>query len=236
MVRQPDSLSVPERLQIAERILGHRFADQELLQRALTHPSAIEDRDPTAYYERLEFLGDSVLGLYVAEEIYRRYPTMDEGGMTRIKVSLVNGSTLRGVADKLGLGDALIFGDSMTGTGTRGLASALENVFEALTAALYLDAGPEFARGWVMSTLAPLISEEAAAAPQNPKSLLQELAQSRGESPTYRITSQDGPSHDRTFTAVVELAGLEVGQGIGRTKREAEAAAAAAALDGFGSA
>jgi len=226
-----ESVSVPEKLAIAERVLDHRFEDRELLQRALTHPSAVEDRDPSSYYERLEFLGDSIVGFVIAEEVYRRFPDLPEGGMTRIKVSVVAGSVLAGVSANLGLTDALILGESEIGTGRRGLASALENTFEALVAALYLDAGLDAARAWVLGVLGPLIFEEAAASPENPKSALQELLQARGESPSYRIESQDGPPHERVFTAIVEVEGEPLGAGCGRTKKEAEAAAAASALD-----
>jgi len=227
--RGPDDTSA--RLTRAETILGHHFDDQELLKRALTHPSAVEDRDPSAYYERLEFLGDSIVGFVIAEELYHRFPHMPEGGMTRIKVSAVAGSILAAVSSELGLADVLILGESELGTGRRGLASALENVYEALTAALYLDAGLEAARQWVLSTLGPLISEEVASYPENPKSALQEIVQSRGESPVYRIVSQDGPPHARVFTAQVEVAGQVLGTGSGHTKKEAEAAAAASAIE-----
>jgi ribonuclease-3 len=224
-------VSAEERVSIAEKATGHHFADGELVRRALTHPSAVEDRDPDAYYERLEYLGDSVLGFLVAEEIFRRFPRMPEGGMTRIKVSVVSGTVLARVAAELGLADAIIFGDSERGTGGRGLASALENVYEALTAALYLDGGVDVARGWVLDTLGPLITQEAAESPENPKSALQELTQARGEAPTYRVVGQSGPPHARIFTAVVEVAGKELGEGSGHTKKEAEAHAANAALE-----
>lgn len=227
-VHPPD---IAERLSIAERAVGHRFEDRALLLTALTHPSAIEDRDPGRYYERLEFLGDSVVGLVIAEEVYRRFPDMPEGGMTRIKVSVVAGTVLAAVAGELGLEAAIVFGESEKGTGKRGLTSALENVYEALTAALYLEAGFEAAREWVLGTLGPRISADVADAPENPKSRLQELAQARGATPLYRIAGQEGPPHDRTFSAVVEVGGAPLGEGIGRTKKEAEAAAAAAAIE-----
>jgi len=214
----------------AEEILGRRFTDRDLLRRALTHPSAVEDTDADGFYERLEFLGDSILGFIIAEETFNRFPSMREGGMTRIKVSLVAGSVLSGVARELGLLDALIVGESERGTGGRGLNSALENAYEALTAALYLDGGLEAAREWVLRTLGPLITEDAATTPENPKSRLQELVQARGESPVYETTAIDGPPHDRTFAVTVDVAGVRLGEGSGRTKREAEAAAATMAL------
>src|SRR5664279_1948543 len=157
---KPPALPPDLALAVAERATDHRFTNRELLRRALTHPSAVEDRDPDAYYERLEFLGDSVLGFVIAEEIYRRFPAMPEGGMTRIRVSVVSGTTLGRVAGELGLAEAIVFGESERGTGGRGLSSALENVYEALTAALYLDAGLDAARAWVLSTLGSRILED----------------------------------------------------------------------------
>jgi ribonuclease-3 len=225
---EPD---VEAKLSVAERIIGHRFADRELLRRALTHPSAVEEKDPSLYYERLEFLGDSILGFVIAEDLFERFPQMPEGGMTRIKVSVVAGTVLSGVAEELGLADALILGESELGTGRRGLASALENTYEALVAALYLDSGLPAARAWVMTTLGPLISEGAAHTPENPKSALQEMIQSRGEVVVYRIDTVEGPPHERVFTSVVEVGGTECGRGSGRSKKEAEAAAAKAALE-----
>ncbi|NTU70353.1 MAG: ribonuclease III [Coriobacteriia bacterium] len=214
---------------LAEQILGRRFADRELLRLALTHPSAAEN-GAEGFYERLEFLGDSLLGFIIAEETFKRFPDMREGGMTRIKVSLVAGSVLSAAARDLGLADAIIVGRSERGTGGRGLKSALENTFEALTAAIYLDAGIDAAREWVLETLGHLITEETADSPENPKSALQELVQAKGASPEYRTVGEEGPPHDRTFSVEVFVDDKRIGSGVGRTKREAEAAAAAAGL------
>jgi ribonuclease-3 len=221
------------RIELAESVLGHTFADKDLALRALTHPSAVEERDPGAYYERLEFLGDSIVGFLIAEELYARFPVMDEGGLTRIRVSVVSRTALGSVAAALGLADAIVVGQSEKGTGGRGLKSALGNVYEALVAALYLDAGMEAARTWVLATLGPLISEDVAASLENPKSELQERLQARGKAPLYRLVSQDGPPHARTFTVEVEVDGRVMGTGGGHTKKEAEAVAAAQALAGL---
>jgi len=229
----PDTRDDESRIALAEKILGRTFHDRGLLRLALTHPSAVENGAIEGFYERLEFLGDSVLGFIISEEAFRRFPQMREGGMTRIKVSLVAGSVLSGVARELGLADALIVGDSERGTGGRGLTSALENTYEALTAAIYLDAGIDSARKWVLTTLGPLITEDTAASPENPKSKLQEIVQARGQSPVYETLSADGPPHERTFSVAVQVDGARLGEGSGRTKREAEAAAAAVALEGL---
>ena len=231
--RHTDPSGTPDdegRLILAEKILQHTFTDRELLRRAITHPSAADITEADAFYERLEFLGDSVLGFIISEEAYRRFPKMREGGMTRIKVSIVAGSVLSSVARELGLAEAIIVGDSERGTGGRGLTSALENAYEALTAALYLEGGMETAREWVLRTLGPLITEDVAATPENPKSALQEIVQAEGMSPVYKTLAEDGPPHDRTFRVQVEVDGALLGTGSGRTKREAEAAAAAAAI------
>jgi ribonuclease-3 len=219
------------RLLLAERIVGRTFADRDLLRLALTHPSAADNGSAEGFYERLEFLGDSVLGFIIAEETFVRFPRMREGGMTRIKVSLVSGSMLSAVARDLGLADAIIVGGSEHGTGGRGLTSALEDAYEALTAAIYLDAGLEVAREWVLATLGPFITDKVATIQENPKSELQEIVQARGMSPSYETISQDGPPHDRTFTVEISIDGKRLGRGAGRTKREAEAAAASQALE-----
>lgn len=214
----------------AERIIGHRFSDRTLILRALTHPSALEDSPLKRSYERLEFLGDSIVGFTVAEEIFDRFPDMLEGGMTRIKISLVSGATLSAVAAELGFEEAIVFGASYQGTGGRGIASALENVYESTVAALYLDAGLDVARDWVLATLGPRISADTADSPENPKSSLQEALQAQGILPTYRVVGHSGPPHDRVFTAEALAGDKVIGAGTGTSKKEAEAAAAAEAL------
>jgi ribonuclease-3 len=223
-------LTIHEKLLIAERAVGHTFRDRSLLRQAVTHPSAVNDSVHESF-ERLEFLGDSIIGAVVAEEVFRRFPHMHEGGMTRIRISLVAGPILASAAQSVGLEEAIVLGESEIKTGKRGRASALEDTYEAITAALYLDAGIDVAREWVLRTLGPLIREDVATTPANPKSALQEAVQSFGTSAIYKITGHEGPPHDRSFTAVVEVGGKVVGQGYGRTKREAEAEAAAAAIE-----
>jgi ribonuclease-3 len=224
---------VDERIDAAERILGYCFFDKNLLLSALTHPSAAEEDPISCSYERLEFLGDSIMGAIIAQEIYDRFPQMDEGGMTRIKVSLVSGETLARRAGELGFGELIIFGSSERGTGKRGLHSALENVYEALVAALALDGGYEVARCWVRGTLAPYISEQSAAEPENPKSTLQEILQVDHVTPTYELVMTEGPPHERVFTSNVLSEGKVIGTGTGHSKKDAEAKAAVQALKAF---
>ncbi len=225
--------SEESRLAAAEEIVSHRFSDRTLLLRALTHPSAFEGASGSRDYERLEFLGDAVLGLVVVEELYSRFPDLGEGEMTKLKISVVSGGALADTADALGLGDVMRMGKSEQGTGSRGRRSALENVYEALVGAIYLDAGLSAARTFVVSTLGNRIDPEnlGTAAPDHPKSALQEIVQAQGAVPTYRIVAEDGPPHDRRFTAEVTIGGSVAGKGVGATKKEAEMQAAAEALE-----
>lgn len=223
----PTILSKIER---AQEILGYRFKDLELLKSAITHPSAVEGKPVSAGYERLEFLGDSVVGFIVSEELYERFPEMDEGGLTRLKVSLISGESLSAAAAERGFADIIVFGSSERGTGARGLHSALENVYEAVVAALFLDGGLDAAWAFVDRTLMPKMSLELAREPENPKSALQEKLQEGGITPTYRLVETQGPPHDRTFVAQVYAGDKGLAQGVGRTKKEAESQAAKSTL------
>ena len=171
----------------AEEIIGYRFKREQLILSAITHPSATEGKAVKYSYERLEFLGDSILGAIVASTAFHRFHEIDEGGLTRIKVALVSGASLSSVAEKLGFADVIVFGSSETGTGKRGLHSALENVYEAVVAALYLDGGIEVATEFVTRTLIPRMSLDLAKEPENPKSALQERLQEDGITPTYKL-------------------------------------------------
>ena len=178
-----------ERVDRAQQIIGYTFKDQQLILSAITHPSAAEGKPVQYSYERLEFLGDSVLGVIVAMAAFKKFKDLDEGGLTRIKVALVAGSTLSEVAHELGFTDIIIFGDSEVGTGKRGMHSALENVYEAVVAALYIDGGFNVARDFISRTLLPRMTRDFAAKPENPKSMLQEKLQRkkvRGSSAGFR--------------------------------------------------
>ena len=218
----------------AQRIIGHQFENEQLLLSAITHPSANEGRSVRYSYERLEFLGDSVLGAIVAAKAFSQFHDLDEGGLTRIKVALVSGASLADVAEGLGLANVIMFGSSEQGTGKRGLHSALENVYEAIVAALYLDAGIEKARGFVEETLIGRMSISLAQEPENPKSALQEKLQEDGITPTYKLVETQGPPHDRTFVAQVFAGDQGLAQGTGRTKKEAESQAAKSTLARLG--
>ena len=210
------------KLERAQQIVGRTFENTQYLLSAITHPSATEGRAVKFSYERLEFLGDSILGALVANAAFHQFPELDEGGLTRIKVALV--------AEKLGFADVIVFGSSETGTGRRGLHSALENVYEAVVAALFLDGGLDAAWAFVDRTLMPKMSLELAREPENPKSALQEKLQEGGITPTYRLVETQGPPHDRTFVAQVYAGDKGLAQGVGRTKKEAESQAAKSTL------
>lgn len=222
------------KLDKAQDILQYRFANEHFLLAAVTHPSAVEGRAIKYSYERLEFLGDSILGAIVATEAFERFHDLDEGGLTRIKVALVAGSTLADVAGELGFADIIVFGSSEAGTGKRGLHSALENVYEAVVGALYLDGGIEAACAFVARTLFPQMSAELALEPENPKSALQEKLQEDGITPTYKLVETQGPPHDRTFVAQVFAGSQGLALGTGRTKKEAESQAAKSTLARLG--
>ena len=222
------------KLNEAESIIGYEFDDKQLVLSAITHPSATEGKSVKFSYERLEFLGDSILGAIVASTAFHRFPDLDEGGLTRIKVALVSGSSLSDVADHLGFADVIVFGSSETGTGKRGLHSALENVYEAVVAALYLDGGIEAATAFVDRTLIPKMSVELASEPENPKSALQEKLQEDGITPTYKLIETQGPPHDRTFVSQVYAGDHALANGSGRTKKEAESQAAKSTLARLG--
>ena len=223
-----------QKLARAQEILDYRFDSEHLLLSAITHPSATEGKSVKYSYERLEFLGDSILGAIVAAIAFHRFHDLDEGGLTRIKVALVSGASLSDVADRLGFADVIVFGSSETGTGKRGLHSALENVYEAVVAALYLDGGIGAAQEFVERTLIPRMSLDMAREPENPKSALQEKLQEDGITPTYKLVETQGPPHDRTFVAQVFAGTQGLARGTGRTKKEAESQAAKCTLARLG--
>lgn len=217
-------------LEELERRLGVDFTDRGLLQLALTHPSWTEEHGGENY-QRLEFLGDSVLGFVVADLMYARFPERAEGDLTRMKWALVCGATLAAVGRALALDTHIRVGRGAARDGQRD--SVLEACFEAVVGAVYLDAGLDAARDLVVRFLGEYLDADAltSAAARNPKGELQELAQARALGlPVYRITSTEGPSHDPRFVAEVLLGDVELGTGTGTSKQSAEREAALAAL------
>jgi ribonuclease-3 len=209
--------------------LGVPVSDQGIFRRALTHPTwALENGGED--YERLEFLGDAVLSWVVAPRLYEAFPDLPEGALTRMKIALTSGRTAAEVARELDLGPAIRFGRGAAHEGGR--ASVLENVFEALVGAVYIDSGIDVAREFVLRVLGDRISRDTLlATPEDAKSRLQALTQAVGLGlPTYEIVERTGPVHAPVFTAHVSAGDRLLGTGTGATKQAAQKAAAAAAL------
>ena len=215
--------------QLVER-LGRPFADPSLLQRSLAHRSWCAETEGARSNERLEFLGDAVLGLVVTDHLFLTYPDLPEGELAKVRASLVNSEALAEVAAGLDLGSFLLLGKGEAASGGREKPSILADAMEAVIGAVYLDGGWDGAADLVMHLLADRI-EEAAAGPggQDYKTRLQELAARKFEQlPRYEV-HDDGPDHAKRFYAKVFLAGEERGEGEGRSKKQAEQGAARAA-------
>lgn len=212
-----------------ERRIGHAFRDKRLLERALTHSSlAATGRRDRRGFDRLEFLGDRVLGLVVADALERGFPDEDEGRLGRRFAALVSAPSLAALAIELGLPAALRVGAS-EGPGEVARPSILADAFEALTGAIYRDGGFAAAAAFVEARFAGRIAAMREP-PREPKTALQELTQGRGQGlPVYRLVSAAGPAHARAFVIEVDAAGLTA-RGTGGAKRAAESAAAAALL------
>ena len=215
--------------------LGLSFGSPALLIEALTHPSFLNENpdEPRASYQRLEFLGDAVLGYVTAAELFRRFPTLDEGELTKLRAHLVQERTLAATAETLDLGNRLFMGRGEEAIGGRQRSSNLAAAVEALIGAAYLDKGPEAARNLILKLLSPEIelAEEMGHAPLDPKSHLQEVVQARHEPlPQYRVVDEHGPDHRRTFIVEVLLEDRVAGVGVARRKVDAERKAAQKAL------
>ena len=217
-----------------EQSLGISFTDKSLFRLALTHRSYLNEatHPPTDCNERLEFLGDAVLGTVIAVELYKRFPAHQEGALTSMRSNIVRGDTLARVARNLDLGQHLIMGSGEVSTGGRARASNLAAAFESIIGALFLDQGYEAAFSLCIRLLKGEIETASTSAHlQNPKSMLQELVQGRHlPAPSYRIIDTSGKAHAPTFTAEVLVDGAVLGTGIGRSKSLAEQEAASIAL------
>ncbi len=203
--------------------LGHRFADQELLGRSLTHRSYCAEHAGFSSNERLEFLGDAVLGMIVTDDIYRRHPESGEGQLSRIRASVVCAPALAEMALELGLGEVLLLGKGEAASGGRDRPSILADGMEAVIGAVYLDGGMVVAQGVVHRLVSPRLVE--AGSPDHKSRLHELVAQEHDRQIRYEITD-DGPEHDKTFRAVVFLDEDPFGTGSGRSKKQAEQAAA----------
>ena len=222
-----------ERIRAATERLGVEFRDETLLRTALTHSSYANEHPELApeTNERLEFLGDAVLGLVVAETLYALYPEEPEGKLTEWRAQLVMGPTLARAAAALELGASLLLGRGEETTGGRERERNLERVYEAALGAIMLDQGLEAAREFVARTLGDELAGLEDEDVLNPKGELQQLTQGLQTRPEYVTVAEAGPDHERTFTVQVRLGDDVMGEGAGASRQLAEKAAARLALD-----
>ena len=227
------SRKAKDRTALEERI-GYKFADKAMLERALTHISALAGghQNRASSYQRLEFLGDHVLGLVISDMLYRAFPKANEGELSRRLADLVRKETCAEVAKAMDLGPALKLGNSESHAGGRLRSTILADVCEALIGAVFLDGGFDAAREFILREFgAGLGRLDALPVLENPKGELQELLQATSnEAPQYRVVSTSGPDHDRVFECTVHQDGVELARGTGRSKKAAESEAALAAL------
>jgi ribonuclease-3 len=221
-------------LAVLQNTLGVSFKDTSLLEQALVHSSYInENMGITTSNERLEFLGDAVLGLIIAQELYRRLPQSPEGEMTELRSSLVRGDALSRLAKAISLGDYLYLGKGEEASGGRRKPANLAGAMEAVIAAIFLDQGLNVTRGFILRLMEKELDKALSQgiAPDY-KSQLQELIQARRQqTPTYRVLEAVGPDHDRRFTVEVKMGDTVLGRGSGKSKKSAEEEAARSALD-----
>ncbi|HEV8065369.1 MAG TPA: ribonuclease III [Acidimicrobiales bacterium] len=215
---------------LVERLAAYGIAEP-LLRQALAHRSYCAENPGQPSNERLELLGDAVLGLVITDYLYSTYPELSEGDLARVKAAAVSTIALAPVAEALGLGDAILLGKGEEVSGGRQKASILADCLEAVIGAVYLSAGSDGAREWVLSLFHEHVKAIAAEARLgDPKNRLQELAAQRGLGPPSYLLSESGPDHAKSFMAAAVVNGRTVGTGAGRSKKDAERHAAEVAL------
>ncbi len=216
-----------------EAALGYKFRQPELLRLALTHPSMSHESGGAESNQRLEFLGDAVLQLCLTRELYDRFPDSDEGSLTKGRARLVNQNSLAERAMFLNLGEHLIMSRGEEANGGRLRPSILADAFEAVIGAVYLDSGQDCACATLIKQFrSQLENLDHLPKVENPKGALQEFLQAESvEAPRYEVVSATGPDHDREFECAVWHGGRELARGTGKSKKAAEVAAAAIALD-----
>jgi ribonuclease III len=222
-------------LSLLQLKLGSSFNDPYLLELALMHSSYINENPgiASASNERLEFLGDAVLGLVIAEKLYKDFPDSNEGELTRLRSALVRRETLARMAEVIDLGDYLYLGIGEEACGGRNKPANLAGAFESLIAAIYLDRGLGTTRSFILKLLGPEIDKQADYGAENDyKSQLQEIIQARQQiTPSYHLIGAVGPDHDKQFTAEVRMGDTVLGTGTGKSKKAAEMEAARLALE-----
>jgi ribonuclease-3 len=217
-----------------QNTLGVSFKDPSLLEQALVHSSYInESPGITTSNERLEFLGDAVLGFIIAGELYQRLPQSTEGEMTELRSSLVRGAALSRMARAIGLGDYLYLGKGEEASGGRRKPANLAGAMESVIAAIFIDQGSSVTRDFILRLMAKELKKALSQGIEaDYKSQLQELIQARHQqTPTYKVIEAVGPDHDRRFSVEVRVGDTILGRGSGKSKKLAEIEAARAALD-----
>lgn len=213
-------------------ILGYHFKDKELLKKALTHPSLCNDPNHLNNYERIEFLGDAVLGLIIVELLILQFPQEDEGKLARRKAKLVAGEILAQIAQEQNIGSKIYMSDSEAKHGGRENPHTLENVLEAIIGAIYLDDGKINEVKSIISKIWQPFIDQMPEAPIDPKSKLQELLQHHGKGlPTYQLIDSFGPKHMLTFKVSLKVSGFDEVIGQGKSKQQAEKHAATLLLE-----
>lgn len=218
----------------AEKAIGIKFNDKELLKKAFTHRSYLNENKnlDLEHNERLEFLGDAVLELAVTTFLYEKYPKRAEGELTSFRAALVNTVTLSETSDRLGFNEFLLLSKGESKDIGRARQYILANTFEAVTGAIYLDLGYQAANKFIKNNIFPLIDNIVKEGSWiDAKSLFQEKAQEKfGSTPIYETVGEEGPDHDKKFMVVVKIDGRNEGKGKGSSKQEAEQLAAREAL------
>ncbi|HHV32015.1 ribonuclease III [Caproiciproducens sp. LBM24188] len=219
-----------------EEKIGYHFKNKALLKNALTHSSyANETKCPGGSNERLEFLGDSVLGFVVADYLFRHFPDLPEGDLTKKRASLVCEKACCGFSKQLEVGKFLLLSHGEQNSGGRTRSSILADAFESITAAIYLDGGMEEARKFILRFVLPQLQTAKPKTFKDYKTALQEIIQQNPEERLeYVLTGESGPDHDKHFTVEVHLNSNVIGKGGGRSKKEAEQQAAREALELMG--
>ena len=212
-----------------EEIIGYTFKDKDLLKTALTHSSYANENKIHEDNERLEFLGDSVLGFVTAEYLFSQFKNRPEGELTKLRAAVVCEKSLFKFAEKISLGRFIYMGKGEDHSGGRNRPSIVSDAFEAVIAAMYLDGGIEVVKPYILGFITEAVKREASF--KDNKSLLQEEIQKiKGNTLSYEELGETGPDHDKTFVFAVKLNGEVIGKGEGRSKKEAEQAAAGDAL------
>jgi ribonuclease-3 len=222
-----------EKFKQLEKLIGAAIADKNIYVEALIHRSYLEENEQFSLSnERLEFLGDSVLNLIIGEYLFHKFPQEEEGFLTKVRAKMVNRNALSLVAENLNLGEFLIISSSVPKSITHNSKSMLSDALEALIGAIYLDKGLETCQTFIQKNiLEPALKNGEHLVDENYKSQLLEYAQANKLAiPVYQIVSEEGPHHDKIFTAEVLIEGKVLGEGKGKSKKEAEQNAARVAL------